>query len=61
MDILAVDAERRFAEIKNDHAKRHGMDKCTPDNCHTKWMIDWIEEYRHRVKNALFLLETSRF
>ena len=56
--VFDTDTERRMQEIKDAHDKRHP--NCTPDNCHTQYMIAFIDAIKNRIGNAVFLLELNR-
>lgn len=67
MKLFGAENEQRFAEIKGDHLKRHGVkqdglfvNRCTTDNCHTQWLIARLDDLERRIGNATFLLELHR-
>ena len=60
MKLFGLENERRFEEIKSDHTKRHGAEKCTEGNCHTQWLIARLDDLERRIGNATFLLECHR-
>ena len=58
MKVFDDDTEKRLQVIAEAHAKRHSA--CTPDNCHTQYMLTFIDSIKNRIGNAIFTLEMNR-
>lgn len=51
---------KRLEEIKTAHAKRHENMGCTPETCHTEFLLQLLEETRTKIADAFLMLEFHR-